>query len=286
MPRGLSPRVRGKRHQLTPDDLLERSIPACAGETASSANHSLAAKVYPRVCGGNGHSPLVPGYGGGLSPRVRGKLVRWYFIEAKRRSIPACAGETPDPGRPAGRGQVYPRVCGGNHARNTSPAVSRGLSPRVRGKRRRPVRKGGAARSIPACAGETTRGIGIWPRRPVYPRVCGGNWTRLNPSTRGTGLSPRVRGKPAPPPEGGRRIGSIPACAGETAVSRFPYDSRAVYPRVCGGNIMTVHSFSSAQGLSPRVRGKRRIPRRPAAPERSIPACAGETDPAYRPERA
>ena len=51
---------------------------------------------------------------------------------------------------------------------------------------------------------------------------------------------------------------------------------RGVYPRVCGGTVLSVCSLIAAMGLSPRVRGNR-----PAAgPHRrrpgSIPACAGE----------
>ena len=50
--------------------------------------------VYPRVCGGNGHT--LPDYPKphGLSPRVRGKLFLTMRPVLRRRSIPACAGET------------------------------------------------------------------------------------------------------------------------------------------------------------------------------------------------
>ena len=56
-----------------------------------------------------------------------------------------------------------------------SPLVSRGLSPRVRGKRLARWRRNDPPRSIPACAGEADtsrrkRNIG-----KVYPRVCGGS---------------------------------------------------------------------------------------------------------------
>ena len=50
-----------------------------------------------------------------------------------------------------------------------------------------------------------------------------------------------------------------------------------VYPRVCGGNASATCGILRNQGLSPRVRGKRRNPTGEADAKRSIPACAGET---------
>ena len=49
--------------------------------------------VYPRVCGGTvGFRFCQPG-ADGLSPRVRGNLIRRSYLYDKYRSIPACAGE-------------------------------------------------------------------------------------------------------------------------------------------------------------------------------------------------
>ena len=56
--------------------------------------------------------------------------------------------------RPNVLARVYPRVCGGTTNTSSSPAIVRGLSPRVRGNpaiRDLPPRQLG---SIPACAGE------------------------------------------------------------------------------------------------------------------------------------
>ena len=49
---GLSPRVRGNRHRAAIDHLLERSIPACAGEPQTYTGREHPCPVYPRVCGG------------------------------------------------------------------------------------------------------------------------------------------------------------------------------------------------------------------------------------------
>ena len=70
--------------------------------------------------------------------------------------------------------------------------------------------------------------------------------------------------------------GSIPACAGEPAHATFQIRPDRVYPRVCGGTACRRGSGLPGYGLSPRVRGNRRLLRRPAGAAGSIPACAGE----------
>ena len=49
---------------------------------------------------------------------------------------------------------VYPRVCGGSPCWPPPLPTIRGLSPRVRGKRKRAALVDGLRGSIPACAGE------------------------------------------------------------------------------------------------------------------------------------
>ena len=73
----------------------------------------------------------------------------------------------------------------------------------------------------------------------------------------------------------GRR-GSIPACAGEPGCADFCFSVKRVYPRVCGGTRAARCRRPSALGLSPRVRGNRRLFPWRLAMRRSIPACAGE----------
>ena len=253
-----------------------RSIPACAGEPAIFLLPMIATGVYPRVCGGTPCSPACTSSAPGLSPRVRGNRRHLRAFHRRLRSIPACAGEPHVARRVHHRHLVYPRVCGGTMRMRRRPRPLQGLSPRVRGNRRR--RRNGlrCMGSIPACAGEPefirqgVRAIG------VYPRVCGG--TRISPSVfrPPIGLSPRVRGNRIGQPV---RLGvnwSIPACAGEPTESSFRSGISPVYPRVCGGTTCVSRALSASLGLSPRVRGNR--PRRLAAAARggSIPACAGE----------
>ena len=167
------------------------------------------------MCGGSGvriHRPRPPR---GLSPRVRGKLQNMPPIQQDSGSIPACAGEARLTSMSARPFPVYPRVCGGSAGNPGFPTRTRGLSPRVRGKRAGMPRPGWATRSIPACAGEAPH-----PRYPpgragVYPRVCGGSELTGATAQRGIGLSPRVRGKRCRFRRQSPNSRSIPACAGE-----------------------------------------------------------------------
>ena len=188
--------MRGKQSFVADVETGSRSIPACAGETVIMVAQPVVQGVYPRVCGGNPPPARLPWGGCGLSPRVRGKPNAPLVAIPTLRSIPACAGETYPVHHDTPFPSVYPRVCGGNIAMTASGVITAGLSPRVRGK---PIHRPALpdrVRSIPACAGETTRRRRFSPRIRVYPRVCGGNRRFRRRAGSGQGLSPRVRGKP------------------------------------------------------------------------------------------
>ena len=273
---GLSPRVRGNPQRRRDCLRARRSIPARAGEPVAGRRVVVSARVYPRVCGGTPPQRSLLSYAGGLSPRVRGNLVSSRAPASGRRSIPACAGEPQIPNHKQPQRRVYPRVCGGTDIGQPSLFHIGGLSPRVRGNRTGSAGEYEYHRSIPACAGEPPSPQPGARIRRVYPRVCGGTWTRSPNITLSHGLSPRVRGNLRPMPRLRRLQGSIPACAGEPRWSSVYTSLAGVYPRVCGGT----HFFTSprrwGKGLSPRVRGNRHPMSRPGAWARSIPACAGE----------
>ena len=172
--------------------------------------------------------------------------------------------------------RVYPRVCGGTGCAPRTENQARGLSPRVRGNRNPTWARPEAVRSIPACAGEPSAGqrTGRW--TGVYPRVCGGTKTGCELVSPTAGLSPRVRGNPREGVVRSRRIGSIPACAGEPCMPMLSIGTLRVYPRVCGGTGNSGGYKIVVPGLSPRVRGNRCHPMRMLERRRSIPACAGE----------
>ena len=155
---GLSPRVQGKRNGGFDGLQVQRSIPACAGETLSMTIIGSFASVYPRVCGGNQPWRWKSWIKSGLSPRVRGKRSGENPEIRAGRSIPACAGETAAVPGLSPVPPVYPRVCGGNGNNLMCGNCFQGLSPRVRGK-------------------HCTKTQDCQPPK-VYPRVCGGNVVR------------------------------------------------------------------------------------------------------------
>ena len=276
---GPSPRVRGKRASPRGPCPGSWSIPACAGETRIAAYRTRRAGVHPRVCGGNvtfaGDDHQVQG----PSPRVRGKRHRYQRRGRHHGSIPACAGETWRRWGWCSGAWVHPRVCGGNGVSSSSTASATGPSPRVRGKRGLGYGVVAADRSIPACAGETVVHEHVRWRSAVHPRVCGGNASGRLPLSSVWGPSPRVRGKPVLRELLPDRLGSIPACAGETPGDGRGERGRGVHPRVCGGNLRYRVQLAPSAGPSPRVRGKRLLGRGAAVHGGSIPACAGETRP-------
>ena len=212
----------------------------------------------------------------GLSPRVRGNHVRRPCGILERRSIPACAGEPPLHVRLTMLRKVYPRVCGGTWPGFCGNRAMGGLSPRVRGNLACFAPDGQSSRSIPACAGEPREGIMdkaiIW----VYPRVCGGTGRPYPMVLAFYGLSPRVRGNQRPGSARNSTRRSIPACAGEPGICRFPVGEKRVYPRVCGGTARKRQQWCWQRGLSPRVRGNHATDLCALLLIGSIPACAGE----------
>ena len=178
------------------------------------------------MCGGTFFVEESGGIGdNGLSPRVRGNLASPSMIITRMGSIPACAGEPPAPCSALLPDPVYPRVCGGILQKLVITHTVPGLSPRVRGIRRRCPFRYCPQRSIPACAGESCKSL----------RNAEDNCSRSIPACAGEpphavqasdtvlkGLSPRVRGNLQnlrPSPED-KRSWSIPACAGEPPARR------------------------------------------------------------------
>ncbi len=274
---GLSPPMRGKRSLARALQQPEGSIPAHAGETTASRSRSPTGTVYPRPCGGNRRSGPSGTGTGGLSPPMRGKLVRVHDHPPGRRSIPAHAGETaPRSPRTITR-SVYPRPCGGNCPFAPIVLATHGLSPPMRGKLTLPASSRRYAGSIPAHAGETGAACAICNPSRVYPRPCGGN-NGLSPRlSQVRGLSPPMRGKLVTQVGGYARAGSIPAHAGETRVRSRPPSAAGVYPRPCGGNMTAPTQPSLLLGLSPPMRGKLVMGGPLILITRSIPAHAGET---------
>ena len=90
------------------------------------------------------------------------------------------------------------------------------------------------------------------------------------------GLSPRVRGNLSSGPPLHASPRSIPAGAGEPALSTARADVKRVYPRGCGGTRLGPRRRRRDSGLSPRVRGNHHDAGAQPDRHRSIPAGAGE----------
>ena len=233
-----------------------RSIPASAGEPRQGKSCQGRAEVYPRECGGTGATTWIGMDDGGLSPRVRGNRRRACPLDAHGRSIPASAGEPMWASFSVASPPVYPRECGGTNTPALYPIQRGGLSPRVRGNHERREAAIPTIGSIPASAGEPRISGQRNMLGTVYPRECGG--------TLGGVTLCRVR------------LRSIPASAGEPTATPPFWNPREVYPRECGGTSYPAGSICQGRGLSPRVRGNRHSGLPFLVFYRSIPASAGE----------
>ena len=269
--------MRGKRDVEVPDEDVDGLIPACAGKTETQAYIQRITAAHPRVCGENKYSGNTSGRPHGSSPRVRGKLSG---VPAEYRTdglIPACAGKTSEAEGCRRPSTAHPRVCGENFFNQCSNALSRGSSPRVRG-------KPGCARAlierdglIPACAGKTRIRAHRSQQRRAHPRVCGENSPLTLSVLQTEGSSPRVRGKQNVGIWESSGAGLIPACAGKTVPIQSPSLSPPAHPRVCGENMVISWRLLSLRGSSPRVRGKPLRCGSGTGSRRLIPACAGKT---------
>ncbi len=214
---------------------------------------------------------------GGRSPRGRGRQPDLPPRVDQAGSIPAWAGETTVHLTKPVAYKVDPRVGGGDMEVFAALERRGGRSPRGRG------RLVGAAghvvpdRSIPAWAGETSRGASDRAAPRVDPRVGGGDCRTRTTSPGPTGRSPRGRGRHSRPVRAGLGGGSIPAWAGETLRITAAAHSSTVDPRVGGGDPWMAPRPRCRGGRSPRGRGRPQQGAILGGCWGSIPAWAGET---------
>ena len=131
---GSSLLARGKQEPRGHPLLHAGIIPACAGETGSSARRHRRTSDHPRLRGGNGVSVPRHTASSGSSPLARGKL---HVVTVQRQRlgiIPACAGETRPRSWARPRRPDHPRLRGGNDGRRWETPLGAGSSPLARGK--------------------------------------------------------------------------------------------------------------------------------------------------------
>ncbi len=272
---GSSPRVRGTPGRSQRLTTWSRFIPACAGNAISIPARPAGPPVHPRVCGEREHRQRISYADAGSSPRVRGTPSSASRRGRRGRFIPACAGNARPRRRvPCGR-PVHPRVCGERGAGANKQRAIAGSSPRVRGTPGRPGRHDLGRRFIPACAGNASSGCRGGTDRTVHPRVCGERRGVLDNVSDTAGSSPRVRGTLRSPDEGRGFPRFIPACAGNACGGGGGSRRPPVHPRVCGEREGVTPEMRPFDGSSPRVRGTLSLAFLDVAPDRFIPACAG-----------
>ncbi len=253
---GSSPRMRGKRALFQILQGQPRIIPAHAGQTAIPRRAWDSCSDHPRACGANVYVQVAPSGKDGSSPRMRGKqrLVDGDLVHL--RIIPAHAGQTHGRWKAPSATTDHPRACGANPASDPWSSDPSGSSPRMRGK---PAPDGSSHqhdRIIPAHAGQTRPPRPRRPLRPDHPRACGANVCKLNLVHAFSGSSPRMRGKLRVAEEIAATHRIIPAHAGQTQPNCELDCPAPDHPRACGANWSPPMTSASANGSSPRMRGK------------------------------
>ena len=252
---GSSPRGRGT-HVHTPEgEFRFRIIPARAGNAANEIPGSVRQPDHPRAGGERAPAPRRPPPCRGSSPRGRGTLSHAPIVGVVPRIIPRAGGE---------------RGCG-----NPVDGGAAGSSPRGRGTQPRRLRPRRRRRIIPARAGNA---LGRAPTNcwmPDHPRAGGEREPENITAADIDGSSPRGRGTPVVAGLIGILLRIIPARAGNALGASVSRQGPADHPRAGGERASAVQATGLSFGSSPRGRGTRLGNVAKQAPDRIIPARAG-----------
>ena len=167
--------MRGKRRLTHGLQLVDRIIPAHAGQTCRASLRWRGSPDHPRACGANRRYGRFSTRPVGSSPRMRGKRPVHHRVHADLRIIPAHAGQTSSSPSICQQRPDHPRACGANQAAGLNAGILGGSSPRMRGKHRVHRVRGRGIRIIPAHAGQTWRADASTTACPDHPRACGAN---------------------------------------------------------------------------------------------------------------
>ena len=159
-----------------------------------------------------------------------------------------------------------------------------GSSPRKRGTERPGRGDDDPGRFIPAQAGNRFAQYRAISWVAVHPRASGEQAALQIRPARSAGSSPRKRGTGESKPRGDPRLRFIPAQAGNSPGMMDPPSKPPVHPRASGEQLVRLAGAATSIGSSPRKRGTAGRGRGARAPERFIPAQAGNSPacaPAY-----
>ncbi len=154
---GSSPHARGTLAVWCRRHAVGGIIPACAGNTVSSAQARQCPGDHPRMRGEHEAKPDAMRVNAGSSPHARGTPAGHAHDLQAGRIIPACAGNT---GLPIGLGSKHwdhPRMRGEHQTAGSAGCPGWGSSPHARGT---PGQVSAGPRDggiIPACAGNTMK---------------------------------------------------------------------------------------------------------------------------------
>ncbi len=272
---GSSPHERGTGPRRLAQLVLDRFIPARAGNSVRWARPCRPEPVHPRTSGEQCFAASAAIAVAGSSPHERGTAAcarRW---GAQARFIPARAGNRRPTACCSGMRPVHPRTSGEQCPAHVQPPCDNGSSPHERGTAGLHPRTATGLRFIPARAGNRRLSAPSVTTEPVHPRTSGEqsaiSW-RYMPEF---GSSPHERGTGAAPQRGGQELRFIPARAGNRpAWPTAPWNS-AVHPRTSGEQSAASAMLRTMTGSSPHERGTGRPLLLSARRTWFIPARAG-----------
>jgi hypothetical protein len=252
-----------------------RLIPAWAGNSVLLEHQPRCRRFVPRLGGEQVPPRRSDADRNGSSPRGRGTVSYRVDDMARRRFIPAWAGNRVAAPSSSGTCAVHPRVGGEQLSSSSLSYACSGSSPRGRGTGHEKRRDVAVSRFIPAWAGNRLLCGGQAVPVSVHPRV-GGEQNLVERVVKVVyGSSPRGRGTGQRQQRLDHQRRFIPAWAGNSGSRAALPCAAAVHPRVGGEQEAAIVGLILVGGSSPRGRGTGHgHHRRPDAP-RFIPAWAG-----------
>ena len=208
--------MRGAPCRVMMGSSTSRIIPADAGSRAGRRAGLHIPGDHPRGCGEHVDQDVVVSRCDGSSPRMRGAPARKLWNSLYSRAIPADAGSTDYPARPAAADQDHPRGCGEHPSVSGLRCVARESSPRMRGAHIQGQFDSPSSGIIPADAGSTMGLCKVAFLMMDHPRGCGEHPVVPDPHSQMRGSSPRMRGAPRLCHIADTHRGIIPADAGST----------------------------------------------------------------------
>ena len=274
---GSSPHGRGTHVAEVLRAQLRRVIPAWAGNTYRQPCNRHIAAGHPRM---GGEHALVRGQvaqSAGSSPHGRGTLLHAAVQLARRRVIPAWAGNTVTRTSMPAASSGHPRMGGEHTDQPCASSAHAGSSPHGRGTRHAPPPAHPRNRVIPAWAGNTPQQPLAAGTTPGHPRMGGEHRSTSSRMFSYNGSSPHGRGthRRQVAEDGFDRV--IPAWAGNTWCPSPVLLLLPGHPRMGGEHSITRRSVRFFTGSSPHGRGTRSFPGGCWATIRVIPAWAGNT---------